>query len=501
MASSSTAKPDSPVKLEARRIANEFTYPAEEVNRGVKHFLEEMEKGLTSKGSTLSQIPSYITTVPDGSEKGTYLAVDLGGTNIRVCSVRLNGDSTVKMTHSKVVVPRELMVTESKTELFEFIAEQIEQFLRKHHQDHYSRHIEKRQTGSVEEPYREEEFFDLGFTFSFPVVQTAINRGTLLRWTKGFDIHSVVNEDVCKLLQDAVDARHLPVRVAALINDTVGTLMARSYCSQSRTKALIGAIFGTGTNGAYIEKLDRIPKLSVCGGDEFDTSTGEMVVNMEWGSFDNPMKVLPDTIYDKKLDAISVNPGIQMFEKRISGMFLGEILRWAILSMVENPELNMFSSPAVVSKDSGLYNNWGIDTSFLSTVKADFSEDLSATRSKLKEELGIENASTTDCQAVKTLVHAVGKRAARLSAVALGAVVISSGKLAGDETINIGVDGSLVEFYPDYERYIREAWREVPEIGEEGEKKIHIGIAKDGSGVGAALGALAAHEAGKRKRV
>jgi hexokinase len=58
--------------------------------------------------------------------------------------------------------------------------------------------------------------------------------------------------------------------------------------------------------------------------------------------------------------------------------------------------------------------------------------------------------------------------------------------------IDVGVDGSLVEFYPDFEEHIRQALREVAEIGDEGEKKIRIGIAKDGSGVGAALIALVA---------
>ena len=32
----------------------------------------------------------------------------------------------------------------------------------------------------------------LGFTFSFPVMQTSINSGNLVRWTKGFDIDDAV---------------------------------------------------------------------------------------------------------------------------------------------------------------------------------------------------------------------------------------------------------------------------------------------------------------------
>ncbi|PGH26381.1 hypothetical protein AJ80_01879 [Polytolypa hystricis UAMH7299] len=484
----------SPIIDEANRIAAEFVYSPEDVNRGVEAFLGQMKDGLGNEGATLSQIPTYVTAVPDGTEKGMYLAVDLGGTNFRVCSIKLRGDSTFTIRQSKVAIPQELMVTKSGKELFSFLAAQIESFLETNLSEQFESHVEKRRKASPKVPYQEEEIFDLGFTFSFPVNQHGINQGYLIRWTKGFDIAEVVGQDVCKFLQDAIDERHLPVRVAALVNDTVGTLMARSYSSPGASKTLIGAIFGTGTNGAYVEKLDRITKLQSIQGVEYDKSTGEMVVNSEWGSFDNEMSVLPDTKYDSDLDIDSVNPGIQMFEKRVSGMFLGEILRRAIMSMVKNPSVKLFGAPATIPTDSGLYETWGIDTSFLSIVKADESDDLQATKQQLKKELNIDNPSIDDCRAAKILVHAIGKRAARLAAVALGAMVISSGKLATDPVIDIGVDGSLIEFYPEFEAHIREAFCEIPEIGPEGEKKITIGIAKDGSGVGAALGALVARQ-------
>lgn len=62
------------------------------------------------------------------------------------------------------------------------------------------------------------------------------------------------------------------------------------------------------------------------------------------------------------------------------------------------------------------------------------------------------------------------------------------------EIVDIGVDGSLIEFYPGFEAYMREALRAVKGIGAVGEKRIRIGIAKDGSSVGAAIIALLAGE-------
>jgi hexokinase len=82
-------------------------------------------------------------------------------------------------------------------------------------------------------------------------------------------------------LQSEIDKRKLPVHVAAIVNDTVGTLMARSYASPSEDGSLIGAIFGTGTNGAYVEKIENIPKLKHIKG------LKSMVINMEWAAFDN----------------------------------------------------------------------------------------------------------------------------------------------------------------------------------------------------------------------
>ncbi len=44
----------------------------------------------------------------------------------------------------------------------------------------------------------------LGFTFSFPCVQQALNKAFLVRWTKGFDVEDAVNKDVCHLLQKEI---------------------------------------------------------------------------------------------------------------------------------------------------------------------------------------------------------------------------------------------------------------------------------------------------------
>ena len=61
-----------------------------------------------------------------------------------------------------------------------------------------------------------------------------------------------------------------------------------------------------------------------------------------------------------------------------------------------------------------------------------------------------------------------------------------------EDIIDIGVDGSLFQYFPGFEEKIRDALRDIPEIGLRGERRIRMGMALDGSGAGTALIAWAA---------
>lgn len=61
-------------------------------------------------------------------------------------------------------------------------------------------------------------------------------------------------------------------------------VIGRSYTSPGKTGTLLGAIFETGTNGAYVEKLDKVTKLSKMSAKEageIDKSTREIILNTE----------------------------------------------------------------------------------------------------------------------------------------------------------------------------------------------------------------------------
>lgn len=86
---------------------------------------------------------------------------------------------------------------------------------------------------------------------------------------------------------------------------------------------------GTGCNAAYFENFGSIPKIHREG----ITADTLMAINCEWGAFDNEHKILPRTDYDVLIDRESPRPGQQSYEKMVSGLYLGEIFRLAILDL------------------------------------------------------------------------------------------------------------------------------------------------------------------------
>ncbi|KAI9492949.1 hexokinase-domain-containing protein [Zychaea mexicana] len=448
-------------------LAQEFDVTTERLRTITNQFVEEMRKGLDHEGATVAMIPSYVTGRPTGEEVGRYLALDLGGTNLRVCEFELKGKGDYSVKQQKFVVS-DALKTGDMRDLCDYIADSVDTFLTEH----------------CTLPGEGEEKLQLGYTFSFPVLQTEINRGVLKQWTKGFSTKNAVGKDVALTLQEAISRRNLPVNVAAIVNDTVGTLMAYAY---SFPDTVMGVILGTGTNASYYEKTANIKKWSPA---ENDVSAGsdEMVVNMEWGAFDCEREVLPLTMYDNKVNRQSRNIHQQLFEKMISGMYLGEIARNAMLQLIDQYLLfNGESSPA-------LNTQWGFETAYLTAIENDKTADLSETKQILEETVGVASSTTlADRQMVKKIGEFVGRRAARLAASGIGGVMSHCGKV-GQESI-IAIDGSLFEFYPKFEHHIREGLTEL--FGQEAANKVRFALARDGSGLGAAIIAMMAHKHGK----
>ncbi|OWM84500.1 hexokinase-2-like isoform X2 [Punica granatum] len=419
----------------------------------------EMHAGLASEGgSKLKMIITYVDNLPNGDEEGLFYALDLGGTNFRVIRVHLGGKKDViKQELEAVSIPPHLM-TGSSHELFDFIAAELAKF------------VGGEDENSHPFPGRHRE---LGFTFSFPVRQKSIASGTLINWTKGFSIEDVVGEDVVGELTKAMERVGLDMHVATLVNDTVGTLAGGRYYNPD---VIAAVVLGTGSNAAYVERANAIPKWHGPL-----PKSGEMVINMEWGNFWSSH--LPLTEYDHVLDVESMNPGEQIFEKMISGMYLAEILRRVMLRMAEEAE---FFGDMVPPK---LKIPFILRTYHMYTMHDDTSADLKVVGNKLRDILEISNTSLEMRKAIVELCDTIATRGARLSAAGIYGILKKLGRdkvRDGEKQKSvIALDGGLFELYTKFRECMKNTLKEL--LGEEVSENVVIIHSNDGSGIGAAL--------------
>lgn len=159
-----------------------------------------MDAGLAQEGATIKMLPTYVHDLPNGEEKGKFLALDLGGSNFRVLLITLDG----REHYEQISTPSFPKLTDEQKQttgdvLFDHIAKCLSEFKAAHNIS---------------------EKLPLGFTFSFPVNQLSLTSGTLIDWTKGFKASGVVGEDIIQLLRKALAKRKVcefAVRRAVLL--------------------------------------------------------------------------------------------------------------------------------------------------------------------------------------------------------------------------------------------------------------------------------------------
>ncbi|KAH6782319.1 hexokinase 1 [Perilla frutescens var. hirtella] len=445
-----------------REFENKCWMPEAKLKQVADAMMAEMHAGLASDGggTMLKMLISYVDThsLPTGDEKGIFYALDLGGTNFRVLRVELGGreGGIIHQEFAEASIPPALM-SGSSDALFDYIAEKLASF------------IDEEEQRFQQPPDRQRE---LGFTFSFPLMQTSINAGTIIRWNKGFSIHDAVGQDVVSELTRALQRKGIEIRVAALVNDTIGTLAGGRYTNNN---VAIAVILGTGTNAAYVERAQAIPKWRGPL-----PKSGEMVINTEWGNLRSSH--LPLSECDIQLDLESSNPGEQIFEKLTSGMYLGEILRRVLLKVAVEAS---FFGKKVPPK---LQVPFILRTPDMSAMHHDKSSDLRVVGSKLKHILEISNTTLRKRRVVVKLCNIIASRGARLAAAGILGVLKKMGRDApqknGEKTV-VAMDGGLYEHYTEYRECLETTLSSL--LGEETAASVVVEHSNDGSGIGAAL--------------
>jgi hexokinase len=175
-----------------------------------------------------------------------------------------------------------------------------------------------------------------------------------------------------------------------------------------------------------------------------------MIINSEWGGFAAPS--LPRLAADAAVDAASVNPGQQTFEKMISGLYLGRVAMHTLLhadAEAAQPALDAaaraalskpdaFTAPLVSAVDSDrrapcarcacTHAPRGATLTARDCVAAACcsSPELSEASTALTKALGVQ-LSREALALTKEVCHLVTRRAARLSAAGVVAVLAHIG--------------------------------------------------------------------------
>jgi hexokinase len=429
-------------------IKQQFQKSKDDLDRIVKNMIAEMREGLEPVSeSSLKMIPTFVTKLPTGKEKGSAYAIDMGGSNLRIIKVKLDGNGKAEIISSvQAVIPAAIQQSSADI-LFDFIVDTITKLLK-------------------------EEQVKMGFTFSFPVNQVTLNAGYLIKWTKGFVAKDVVDKDVVDLLNKAMIKKGIRANVNALLNDTVGTLISGSF-QEVNADCCIGLILGTGSNACYYEKVENIKKIKP----DATSPVKNMVINMEGGNFGSRRigQDMPVTKWDHILNKQSNNPNHQILEKQISGMYLGEISRLILIDLIQQGKI--FTS--VKDKKLRLDEAYKFDTSMMSDIEVDKTPEL-ANIKKILEEFGIDKSTKEERLFVQKIAHLVAERAAALSAAQLVSCIRQMGK--EQKEVFVAVDGSVFEKYPNF-KTMMDHYLKV----QLGHSKVRLVLAKDGSGVGAAI--------------
>lgn len=399
--------------------------------------------------SSIAMLPSYVPALPDGSETGKYVAIDLSGKNLRILLLELNGKGKEpNVTINNFIVSNAVMKGTGE-QLFNFIVNCLQKFLK--------------------EFSLEEANLPIGFVFSYPCQLLSIRSARLLWWTKGFDIKDCLQKDVVELLEEALELNmSTKAKIKAVMNDTVGQLAAAAY--KYGPDCVAAVVIGYGCNSSYLEDTSRIKK--------FDSKAAEykhqqMVIVTEWEEF-GAKGELADVLtpFDKEIDEASVHKGKQIIDKLTGALYLGDLVRRILAQFVLDRVL--FNGTIVEKLDQ-------VDTfptKYISEIIGDESGIFKVCR-RICDELDVPNHGSNDYQIMHAVCHSVSERSASVVAAAISALL----RHLNRSKVKVGVGGALYQFLPGYHALLEAQLNSLAPLNVEWE----LVPADEGSAKGAAM--------------
>lgn len=411
-----------------------------------KQFRERLQTDLEC------MLPSYSHQLPTGDETGQYLALDVGGSTLRVALIQLRGRSADSKRQREILESRSFKIGKAIKDLegmafFEWMASRIDETL----------------SGGLKKEYDTEHPLPMALAWSFPIEQTSLAGGKLGPMGKGFLANKgLVGEDLGEILRRACQSQGLNVEVEAIINDSSACLLSQAYGYPSTR---FGLILGTGLNIALYLPVAAIGRNKFGTRPEgwFDQAS-HVIVNTELGMFGHD--ILPWNKWDRQVQHGHSQPDFQPLELLVSGMYLGEVARYALIDAIETT--GIFGGIVPPS----LRAPYSLATETLSLLESDTSESRSKAISLFSETHPSSHIPTAaDISALQSLASFISIRSSALVAVCVytlwdmrresqrelvASLPPSSQQLADAqadvEMANtvVSYNGSVIENYPGY---------------------------------------------------
>ncbi|CAE6153620.1 unnamed protein product [Arabidopsis arenosa] len=438
-----------------RKFARECATPVSKLWAVADALVADMTASLAAAAAeccgSLNMLVSFAGSLPSGDEKGVHYGVNLRGKELLLLRGTLGGnEEPMSDVHKQEIPIPQDVLNGSFKELCDFISLELVKFL------------------AMNPGEEAEEVNNLGFTLTRSVEQ--IGSGSI----SAIHRKSLANDDDDKVLKDLVndmneslETHGLKIRMkTALVDNTIGELAGGKYYHKDTVAAVS---LGMGTNAAYIEQAQEISRWKSA-----IAEPQEIVVSTEWGDFRSCH--FPITEFDSSLDAESLNPGHRVFEKMVSGRYLGEIVRRVLLRMSEESTLFGDTLPPKLTIP---YILWSPD---MAAMHQDISEEREIVNKKLKEVFGIMDSTLAAREVVVEVCDVVAERAARMAGAGIVGMIKKLGRLEKKMSIVI-VEGGLYDHYRVFRNYLHSSVWEM--LGDELSDHVVIEHSHGGSAAGA----------------
>lgn len=178
---------------------------------------------------------------------------------------------------------------------------------------------------------------------------------------KGFlAADSLLGRDLGEIIKLACQEQGLNVELSAIVNDSAAALLSEAYI-HSATR--FGLILGTGVNIAVHLPVPAVGRSKFGSRQEtWFEKASHVIVNTELGMFGHG--ILPTTRWDRALNASHSKPDFQPLEHLVSGYYIGEMCRLALVEAIESTGIFGGVMPP------SLLLPYSLDTETLSIIEA-----------------------------------------------------------------------------------------------------------------------------------